>query len=322
MKFIIISLLALVGFTAQATTDVKQKQVSPTANNVTKIKQQKSSSHGVVWLDSTAISSLIDEDDDGYTQDISYTFDLDTSYVSLSVYLELLLIDENDHSTLLTTSDSFTLNSDSLADKQRFDINVDADLISGYYDFVINVYDEKNSQLLGSFDYHNDILLSDVRLEGHRYDHLDTFTLYNHHIRQSIDNDHDGYYQHLKVTLDVDSTYRDQKFNVTFFLDGRELFDSRPFNIDGTSTSDTQTFDLAIPSKFSSGTYQLTVRVSERNSNNSINHSSNYTLDVVSIESAYNDESLQTDIIIHEGGSLHIYILLGLGLVLLRRNLS
>lgn len=322
MKSIITLWLILVGFTAQAVTTVKQKQVSPIKSSANATKTQKSSSHGVVWLDSISINSTIDEDNDGYTQDIRFTFDLDTNYTSLPVYLELLLMDESGHSTLLTTSDYFTLNSDSLADKQRFDINFDNDLDSGYYHFNINVYSEGNHQLLGTFDYRNDPALKDIRLEGHRYDHHDTFTLFSHDETLSIDNDHDGYYQRINIALDVDSIYRDQQLDATFSLDGRELFHSRPFDIDGTSTQDTQTFDLVIPSKFSSGTYQLAVKLAETNPNNDINHTSTYDLSLVSIESAFNDERQHNDVIIHEGGAFHVFTLLAIGLIFLRRRLS
>jgi len=320
MKSLIISLLVLVGFTAQAANNVKQKQVPPAEKSVIKIK--KSTAHGVVWLDSITRTTQLDEDDDGFTQDINFTFDFDTSYQSFPVYIQLLLIDENNHSTLLTTSDSFTLNNDSLADKQRFDIDFDTNLLSGYYNVVVNVFDDATNQLVANVDYHSDPLLKDIKLEGHKYDHHDTFSLYSHHESLSIDNDHDGYYQHLTVTLDVDSLSYNQQIDARFMLDGRQLFHSRAFTINGSSTDDLQTFDLSIPAQFATGTYQLSVLLTEINPNSNISHEVTHELSLVGVESAYNDQDLYTDVVVHEGGSFHIFTLLGLGLLFFRRALT
>jgi len=320
MRSFIISLLLLVGFTAQAANSVKQKQVPPAAQNT--IKTKKAGSHGVVWIDSMVQSANVDEDNDGFTQDSSLTFDLDTTYSSLAIYVQLLLIDENNHSTLLTTSNDFILNSDSLNDKQRFDIDFDTQLVSGYYNLAVNVFDAQNDQLLANIDYYVNDSLSNLKLEGHQYDHHDTFSLYSHHESLSIDNDHDGYFQHLTVTLDVDSTFYNQQIDARFMLDGRQLFQSRAFTINGSSTDDLQTFDLVIPSQFATGTYQLSVLLTQTNPNSSIIHEMSHELSLVAVESSYNDQDIHTDVIVHEGGSFHIFTLVGLALIFIRRALT
>lgn len=311
----------MVSLSTNAATSVKQQKVTPTQQvSDTVNKKRNHASSNIVWLDSTITSSALDEDNDNYTQDISFTFDFDTSYASLPVYIELLLIDENDNVTRLTTSDVFTLTSDSVGDKQRFDVTVDEHLTSGFYRFGIDIYDAHNDQRISTVDYHTNTTLQAIKLEGHAFDHHDTFSLFSHHETLSIDNDHDGYFQRIVIVLDIDSIYASHQLNVRFMLDGRELFQSRSFTINGTSTNDKQSFDLLIPSAFATGSYQLSVTINELEQSNASHHSITHDLDIVPVESSYNDETLHSDVIVHEGGSFSLFTLIVLGIIYVKRR--
>lgn len=324
MRALILFTLLLANSFSFAATSVKQHSV--TSNKATAQqsvqKVKKTSRHNVVWLDSLTSTSVLDEDNDGYTQDINFTFDFDTSYQRLPVYVDLILVDEQHHTTKLTTSSDFVLNSDSLADKQRFDITVDELLLTGYYQLLINIYDANNHQLIDIIDYRNNQGLDALRLEGHKYDHHDTFSLFNHYYNTSIDQDNDGYDQRIELTLDLDSIYDNQQLQANIRLDGRLLYSSSPFTIYGNSTSDTQKFDLLIPSQFLTGTYELTAEITEVTSHYS-EHTTSFDLGYVSVESDYNDQPIHTDVIIHDSGSMHWIFLLGAGVIaILRRYLQ
>lgn len=321
MRVFILFTLLLANSFSFAASSVKQQAVTPdnTTSQQSVAKTQKISRHNVVWLDSLTTTSNLDEDNDGYTQDINFIFDFDTNYQQLPIYIDLILIDEQHHSTKLTTSSNFVLNSDSIADKQRFDITVDPQLLSGYYQLLINIYDADNHQLIDIVDYHNNQGLGNLRLEGHQYDHHDTFSLFNHYYTTSIDHDNDGYDQRVELTLDLDSIYNNQQLQADIRLDGQLLYASAHFTVSGSSTSDVQTFDLLIPSQFSTGTYELTVEVSDIINHHS-EHSSTFDLGYVSIESEYNDRPVHNNVVIHESGSMHWIFLLCVGFVILRRR--
>ncbi|MGB0834934.1 MAG: choice-of-anchor H family protein [Psychrobium sp.] len=334
MRALLLFTLLLANSFSFAASTVKQQTVKPdpalsAQQNLSSSKNSSSkksspkkhtSKFNVVWLDSITSSSKIDEDSDDYSQDLTITFDFDTSYQQIPVYIDMFLVDERDNQTKLTTSKDFVLTGESIADKQRFDIVVDEATATGYYHILINIYDAKTHQLIDIVDYHNNSSLADIRLEGHRFDHHDTFSLYNHNYSTSIDRDFDGYYQRIELTLDLDSIYSSQELQADILLDGKQLFASRPFTVYGSSTSDLQTFDLLVPSRFYSGTYELSARVTEVLSNHS-EHSTTFDLGVVSVESEYNDQPVHTDVIVHESGSLHWFGLLGLGLLVVLRRL-
>ena len=318
--FILFTLLLANSFSFAASSVKHQAVTSDNATSKQSVaKTQKTSRHNVVWLDSLTTTSNLDEDNDGYTQDINFIFDFDTNYQQLPIYVDLILVDEQNHSTTLTSSSSFVLNSDSITDKQRFDITVDTHLLTGYYQLLINIYDADNHQLIDIVDYHNNQGLGDLRLEGHHYDHHDSFSLVNHYHATSIDNDNDGYDQRVELTLDLDSIYNKLQLQANIRLDGQLLYASAPFTIYGSSTSDVQTFDLLIPAQFSTGTYELTVEVSDIISRHS-EHSSTFDLGYVSVESEYNDRPVYNDVVIHESGSIHWIFLLSVGFVILRRR--
>lgn len=319
MRYFLLLLLLILSVDIYAKTNVKQQAVSPNKDVQTfvKTKHNKSSQHNVVWLDSVTKSGFTDEDNDGYSQTVNLTLDLDTNNHQRAVFIELFLVDDNDHATRLITSRPFELLSDSTGDKQRFDIEVDSSLSSGFYHFLIKVYDENNKVLINTIDFHHEAALSNVRLEGHNYDHHETFSLHSHSKHLSIDNDNDGYYQRLEIKLDIDSIYQNQQMNVQFMLDNVNLFHSRPFSINGTSTGDTQTFDLLIPNNFISGSYNLSVRITELNNSN--NHHAIYDLGLVAIESAHNDKPLHTTTYVRESGSLGIMLFLILAITLVKR---
>ena len=315
-----ISLLTIVSLSTNAATQVKQSV--PSSKNTSELthKIRSHNPSNIVWLDSTITHSALDEDNDSYSQDISFIFDFDTSYTSLPVYIEILLLDEYDNVTRLTTSDVFTLHTDSLSDKQRFDVTVDERLASGYYRFTVNVYDAKNKQLLNHIDYHSHEALQNIRLEGHKYDHHDTFSLFSHHETLLTDNDHDGYFQRIVINLDIDSIYDNHQLYAKFTLDGRELYQSRVFAINGSSTSDNQSFDLLIPATFEAGSYQLSVTINELDRPNANYHSVAHQLAIVPLESSFDDEAIPPDIIVHEGGSFGWVILCILGIAGLRNQ--
>lgn len=321
MRALILFILLLANSFSFAATSVKQQAVTP--SNSTELqsaqKIKKTSRHNVVWLDSLTTTYLIDEDNDGYTQDINFTFDFDTSYQQLPVYVDLILVDEQHHTTKLTTSSNFVLNADSLADKQRFDITVDEHLLSGHYQLLINIYDANNHQLIDVVDYRHNRGLDNLRLEGHKYDHHDTFSLFNHYYNTSIDQDNDGYDQRVELTLDLDSIYDIQQLQANIRLDGRLLYASEPFTIYGSSTSDAQTFDLLVPSQFHTGTYELTAEITEIISHHS-EHTTTFDLGYVSVESDYNDQPIHTDVIVHDSGSMHWIFMFGVGVIAMFRR--
>ncbi|WP_435276492.1 choice-of-anchor H family protein [Psychrobium sp. nBUS_13] len=324
MRALILFTLLLANSFSFAATSVKQQAVTSDKATAQQSAQKikKTSRHNVVWLDSLTTTSLLDEDNDGYSQDINFTFDFDTSYQQLTVYVDLMLVDEQRHTTKLTTSSDFALNSDSLADKQRFDITVDEHLLTGYYQLLINIYDANNHQLIDVVDYRNNQGLDDLRLEGHKYDHHDTFSLFNHFYNTSIDQDNDGYDQRVELTLDLDSLYGNQQLQANIRLDGRLLYASAPFTIYGSSTSDVQTFDLLVPSQFHGGTYALTAEITQVSSHHS-EHTTTFDLGYVSVESDYNDQPIHTDVIIHDSGCMHWLFLFGAGAIaMLRRYLQ
>ena len=74
-----------------------------------------------IWFYDVTSEAYQDLDQDGYFQNFTLNFDLDTDYSSLDVFVDIAFINQYGNSELVYTSDLFTLNGDSEHDNQQFD---------------------------------------------------------------------------------------------------------------------------------------------------------------------------------------------------------
>jgi|GEM_PF-2204094 len=145
----------------------------------------------------------VDGDSDGYTSFRKLAFDVDVVSGTKSVFAKIYckLYTETNYSLYLTTT-SFTITDNTSADAIWVAVgSPNADLVYGFYDFKIEIYETGGTTLQASRSQ-----LEDVDLDNQKFETEPplTYSVYDAGWMEPVDGDSDGYTSFRKLAFDVD----------------------------------------------------------------------------------------------------------------------
>ncbi|MDP2559922.1 choice-of-anchor H family protein [Psychrobium sp. 1_MG-2023] len=314
MKYIFILVCYLISLSTLAATELKQS--SPMAKANASLKRSHND-HQDFWLYALKSTTAIDEDSDRYMQQLSLTMDFDSHFISVGVYAKIWATDSYNDEVLLATSDVFTLREDSNLDTQQLVMTVDNHLASDDYQVTIVLHDAITHRSLITASYDDYFQLADLPLEGHHYDHYQSFYIYDQSINLTNDDDSDSFYTDFEVALDVDTTQPQLWLTAQVMVDGVEHFQTRPFLIKGESTADTQYISMSLEDHSHERYRTVEVRVSEANSS-SHKHRVSAIFTDVNLESTQSDQYHSHTSTSHHGGATILFPLIVFFSILLK----
>jgi len=275
-----------------------------------------------IWFYDVTSEAYQDLDQDGYFQNLTLNFDLDTDYTNLDVYVDIAFINQHGISELVYTSDLFTLNGDSEHDNQQFDFQFFDLWPTDYYQIYITVRDAYSSEVYLTANNNDYYALEDLPLEGSVFDQDNELSIYSLAIQYHQDADDDHYFESFTLAIDADTTYGYQNVVADILIDGQLFYSSNVFTIYADSTEDKQYFDINLQSGFVSSYYDIEVILRDANYGHElhyINSNSWANLADLALES---QEYIQEEYVevVHSSGSM-VYILLALaGFAFYRRK--
>lgn len=329
MQTIFVSLLLILLLTVTTSADaINKASQSPVSRDKIIVKQKHHDYNQVgVWLAQINTSTYQDLDRDGFYQNLGISFDLDTSAEYREVFVEVWLDSPSGNQQLIYTSDIIGLTGDSTLDAQQIAIQFIDDLQQNYYQLEVVIIDVETAATIFSLGQYDSLQLQDLALEGQRSDQDQTLSIYATDIKLNHDDNHNGYFQQMSVSFDIDVPYGSTTLIAEFYLDDILLFTTFPFDITGSRTSDTQYFDIEMDSGLTSGYYNLDIHLIDAVDFSRRHHIS--ALDWIvfkdlPLESKHSDRAPATsDIEVHvehSGGSVG-WGMAGLMLLIIRRRL-
>ena len=340
MRLFIVTLLitALISFTTSAeiltkvTPSIKVQQSVKAVKKLTSVKNTDKSivknsamnHQDPIWFYDVTSEVYQDLDQDGYFQNLTLNFDLDTDYSNLDVFVDIAFINQYGDSELVYTSDLFTLNGDSEHDNQQFDFQFFDLWPTDYYQVYITVRDAYSSEVYLTVNNNDFYALEDLPLEGSVYDQDNEISIYSLGIQYHQDADDDNYYESFTLSVDADTSYGSKNLVADILIDGQLFYTSSPFTIFADSTEDKQYFDIKLQSGFVSNYYDLEVILRDASYGHElhyINSNSWANLANLALESYeyIQDDYVEVEVV-HRSGSV-AYILLGLvGIAFYRRK--
>jgi len=300
----------------------KQSEVKGTVK--TSVKNSSMNHQDPVWFFDVTSELYQDLDQDGYFQNLTLNFDLDTDYTNLDVYVDISFINQHGISELVYTSDLFTLNSDSEKDNQQFDFQFFDLWPTDYYQIHITVRDAYSSEVY-LIANHNDFYgLEDLPLEGSIFDQDNELSIYSLAIQYHQDADNDQYYENFTLAIDADTTYGYQNVVADILIDGQLFYTSNAFTIYADSTEDKQYFDINLQSGFVSSYYDIEVILRDANYGHELHYISSNSwanLADLALESQeYIQEEYVEVEVVHSSGSVAYMLLCLVGFAFYRRK--
>lgn len=306
----------------------KQNAVKSAAKSTVKNKVKSTVKNSVmnhqetIWFYDVTSEAYQDLDQDGYFQNLTLNFDLDTDYSSLDVFVDIAFINQNGISELVYTSDLFTLNGDSDKDNQQFDFQFFDLWPTDYYQVYITVRDAYSSEVYLTANNTDFYALADLPLEGSVYDQDNELSIYSLAIQYHQDADNDQYYENFTLAIDADTTYGYQNVVADIVIDGQLFYSSNAFTIYADSTEDKQYFDINLQSGFVSSYYNIEVILRDADYGHElhyINSNSWANLSGLALESK---EYVQEEYVevVHSSGSVAYILLTLVGFAFYRRK--
>ena len=264
-----ILLLLILATSSYAATTYAASVLSANKSSLTKITpketapavKQKSHSELDVWLHQLTSETYQDIDQDGYFQNLSLSFDLDTRFISQDVLIEVWLQGSAGDDRLLYISDTIELYLDSTSDSQRIDIQLLENYQSDYYDIQLVVIDSSSGREIFRVDGFDNDQLQNLPLEGQSSDQFHEVSIYSANLKLIGDGNHNGFYDRFSVAIDVDYPHGSTELVAQFFLDDKLFYTSGSFWVTGNNTNDEQFFDIEINNNLTAGYYNLDVHL-------------------------------------------------------------
>lgn len=122
------------------------------------------------WIFDASTRILDDFDRDGFYTRIELTFDADTVYESADVFAVLYLSLEGGDWIEYGSTSVFSIYGNSGTDEYYFDSDLVSGFPTGYYDVLIDLYDDFDGQLVASFGPAESADLFDLPLESQSLD--------------------------------------------------------------------------------------------------------------------------------------------------------
>jgi len=312
----------------KATSSIKVQQSVKTVKKQSTVKSRVKSSvmnhQDPVWFFDVTSELYQDLDQDGYFQNLTLNFDLDTDYSSLDVFVDIAFINQYDIAELVYTSDLFTLNGDSEKDNQQFDFQFIDLWPTDYYQIHITVRDAYSSEVYLTANHNDFYGLEDLPLEGSVFDQDNELSIYSLGIQYHQDVDDDHYFESFTLAIDVDTNYGIQNLTADIMIDGQLFYTSNAFTIYADSTEDKQYFDINLQSGFVSSYYDIEVILRDASYGHELHYisSNSWTnLAALALESQeYIQEEYVEVEVVHSSGSVAYMLLCLVGFAFYRRK--
>ncbi|MEM9171803.1 MAG: choice-of-anchor H family protein [Pseudomonadota bacterium] len=118
------------------------------------------------WIYDASVALRDDLDGDGFFTRVELTFDADTVYTGASVYAVLYLSLEGGDWVEYGETDYFNIYGAGGGDEYYFDTDLVSGFPPGYYDILIELYDDFDNSLVAVYGPENDIDLFELPLES------------------------------------------------------------------------------------------------------------------------------------------------------------
>lgn len=259
IKTLLPIILLIFSCTTAATNKIKQSQ--PNKSQPTVAKKSSTDQRLDVWLAEINTNLYQDVDRDGYYQNFELTFDLDTRFSRQDVFVEVWIEGSTFNQQRIFTSNVITLSGDSSLDSQQINIQLIDDYPTDYYQLELVIIDAHSRSVIFTIDQYHSNQLQNLALESQRYDQHHDLSIYAAQLDLSRDNNHNGYYQQLDVSFDIDSPNTSSELIAEFYLDDLLLFTSESFWIHGNNTSDKQFFTIKLRQGIATGYYDLDIHL-------------------------------------------------------------
>ena len=328
--FSLIMLFAVIA-SAEATEDTNPLNFSNSKTSGKQITIEKKTPRAVtyhyddVWIESTWIDYVIDEDGDGFYHDFRFSFDADTRYNSQALYAVISLSNGNDTWPVFT-SDTFWINGSSGSDVYQISTALYDGYPAGIYDLSVELFDAHSHEHLQSWDYLDDHSLANLSLEDSEHDTFFSSTPYVHSFDLHLDDDFDGdgFSSQIAFEIDVDApgSISDIRIGVELYDNNNgwePLFLSEEITITGNSSSDSEAFVIDLENGYPADLYILRITIYE-SSNRAILSTQTISQDVALESLDYEDDNDHRSSHSHgEGGALGWVLLPLFGLLVARR---
>ena len=159
------------------------------------------------------------------------------------------------------TSDVIRLSNNSSLDRQQINFQLIDDYPTDYYQLELVIIDAVSSHVIFTVDQYHSNQLQNLALESQRYDQQQALSIYAAQLDLVNDHNHNGYYQQLDVSFDVDSPNAASQLIAQFYLGDVLLFTSKSFWVHGNNTSDKQFFTIELQQGISTGYYDLDIHL-------------------------------------------------------------
>ena len=218
-------------------------------------------------IHSASAESKADRDADGFYYQIKTLFTISPGSAEGVAYAKLYLVDSASRETPIHTTAFFQLVK-GFASQHTITTTLTDTVIPEQYwvrvsIFQVGLADPSQSVLIGKSENKNSLFLESLDRDGY---HPDLHTIYSVTVHAEGDNDHDGHFNRLNISVDADTLlHTDEVFLVIKLRDEYGdwwTIDTTPvFVIHGDSSIDTFHISVAVPAPLHFGYYDLRIEM-------------------------------------------------------------
>jgi len=192
-----------------------------------RLVQQHSSIYGDFDIHTSTIELFDDLDNDQHYSSLRLSFDVDTIYSSADIQAFVYIRTAGHEWQTLLDTDTYTIYGDSSDDVISIETQLHSGFNADYYDIMVEVYDIDEQVVVAELDSTHNWQLDNLALESIDYEQeqielpvVDALTIDLH-----SDNDGDGYYQALDLSLNMQAVFdpQDYMIRVSLLRDGNWL---------------------------------------------------------------------------------------------------
>ena len=222
-----------------------------------------------LWIDSSWITLLTDEDGDGFYHHFRFSFDADTTRLSQQLYAKVFLSDGSEQWKIFE-SGNFWINGRSGTDVYEISTSLNEGYPPAAYDLILRLHDAVSGELLLEWGPQDDSHMADMFLEDAQRDLLYSSTPYVHSFTTELsdDFDSDGFFSRLDLLVDVDAPFEQTRVRIGVelydVLNGWEsLYLSPEIFISGINSNDREHINIELDAGFPENHYTLRLTVYE-----------------------------------------------------------
>jgi len=122
-----------------------------------------------IWVADVGTLLFSDTDDDGYFSGFSLSLDVDVEWDTAEVFAKIYLQPDNADSSLLHTTNVFTIYERAATDRYRVEVELLDNYPAGNYDLIVDVVNASTGRVADSVSYATHLNLDDLPLESADY---------------------------------------------------------------------------------------------------------------------------------------------------------